>query len=475
VSREETAVTPRIGLGLARVTVATPNRRIDVALPDNALVAELLPHLVRHAGEDIVDSGDAHSGWALRRATGALVEPTRNLMVQGVRDGEVLQLVPRRVDWPELAYDDVVEMIANGARRTGRSWGSAATRRCGIAFGVAIFALGLVAIAFSGPPWSLPGGAALGVAAALTLAGVVVSRAFGDAVAGGAVAGAALPYAFLGGALVVAPRGIGLSGLGASNLLLGSAALLAGSVLGYTGVAAVRWLFMAGVEASAAAMIGAAFCLGGMSRSGAAALTLTIVIGLLPGYPLIAGWLGKLPVPELPDRPEDILQDRPVPTRSGVFATVARATELLTGMLLSAAVVGAVAMVFLVLDGGLTSLLLTGSGAAALLLRARLFPATQQRIPLLVSGAFGFALLAFGALVRTHPGGGRLLVLLVIVLVGAAVLGAGLLYSRRTPTPYVGRIADFVDVLAIMALIPLASAVIGVFSAIQAMFASFGG
>jgi hypothetical protein len=144
-------------------------------------------------------------------------------------------------------------------------------------------------------------------------------------------------------------------------------------------------------------------------------------------------------------------------------------------MLLSAAVVGAVAMVFLVLDGGLTSLLLTGSGAAALLLRARLFPATQQRIPLLVSGTFGFALLAFGALVRAHPGGGRLLVLLVIVLAGAAVLGAGLLYSRRTPTPYVGRIADLVDVLAIMALIPLASAVTGVFSTIQAMFASFGG
>src|SRR5262245_11435869 len=164
-----------------------------------------MPHLLRHAGEDIADSGESHAGWALRRATGALIEPTRNLMVQGVRDGEVLHLVPRRVDWPELAYDDVVEMIANGARRTGRSWGGPATRRSGLAFGAATFALGLAVVALSGPPWALPAGAALGVAAGLAIAGMVLSRAVGDASAGGAVAGAALPYAFAGGALVVAP------------------------------------------------------------------------------------------------------------------------------------------------------------------------------------------------------------------------------------------------------------------------------
>jgi type VII secretion integral membrane protein EccD len=471
---EEITVTPRIGLGLARVTVATPKRRIDVALPDNAIVAELLPHLLRHAGEDLADSGEAPSGWVLRRTTGALIEPTRNLTVQGVRDGEVLQLVPRRFDWPELAYDDVVEMIANGARRTGRSWGGPATRRAGLAFGSATFMLGLVAVLLAGPPWGAAAGAALGVATALGVAGLVLSRAVGDATAGGTLAGAALPYAFAGGALAIAPAGAGLTSLGAANLLLGSAALLVFSIFGYTGAAAVRWLFMAGLEVSLTGIIASSLCLAGMSTAGAAAFALTLVIGLLPGYPLIASWLGKLPVPELPDRPEDILEDRPVPKRAGVFAAVARATELLTGMLLSAAVVGAVTILMLVADGHTTSLLLAGSASAALLLRARLFPATQQRVPLLVSGAFGVALLVFGGLVRAETGGGRLLVLLLILIIGAAALTAGLLYSRKSPTPYVGRIADITDVVAIMALIPLASGVIGVYSSIQALFASFG-
>ena len=145
------------------------------------------------------------------------------------------------------------------------------------------------------------------------------------------------------------------------------------------------------------------------------------------------------------------------------------------GTISTSGVAGAEAVTIAWGDGGTTSLLLAGSASAALLLRARLFPASQQRIPLLVSGAFGIGLLVFGALLRSAPGPGRLLVLLVILAIGAAALTAGVLYSRRTPTPYVGRIADIADVVAIMALIPLACGVIGVYASIQALFASFGG
>ncbi|MFF5229330.1 type VII secretion integral membrane protein EccD [Dactylosporangium sp. NPDC000521] len=466
-------MTPRIGIGLARVTVATPKRRIDVALPDSAIVAELLPHLLRHAGEDLGDT-DHNSGWVLRRATGALVEPARNLTVQGVRDGEILHLVPGRADWPELAYDDVVEVIANGARRTGRSWSGPATRRGGITFGVVTFTLGVLAIALSGPPWTIPAAVAGGIALVLAIAGLVVARALGDAPAGGAVAGAALPYAFAAGALAVVPDGIGVTGLGATSVLLGSAALLAVSVLGYVGTAAVRWLFMAGLEVGIVGIIAGLLVLAGMPAAGSAAFALTLVIGLLPGYPLIASWLGKLPVPTLPDKPEDILVDQPVPKRAGVFAAVARATELLTGMLLASAVVGAVTIVMLGVDGRTTSILLAASASAALLLRARLFPAARQRVPLLAGGAFGVAVLLLGLVLRTDPGGGRLLVLPALLLVGGAIVAAGLIYSRRTPTPYIGRIADITDVVAIVALIPLACGVIGVYGSIQALFASFG-
>ncbi|GAA4728269.1 type VII secretion integral membrane protein EccD [Phytohabitans rumicis] len=473
---EVTSVTAPGGLSLARVTVAAPKRRMDVALPDNLIVAELLPHLLRHAGDDLGDTGERHGGWVLRRATGAILEPTRNLSVQGVRDGELLHLAPRRDDWPELAYDDVVEVIASGARRAGHSWGEAATRRCGLAVTSAILGAGLVVLVMSGPSWPGPAGVALGVATVLAVLGILLSRALSDAGAGAVVAASGLPYAFAGGALLAAPSDIALSRLGSPSLLLGSAALLVFSIIGYAGVAAVQRLFMAGLATSLAGLLGALICFAGASPAGAAAVTLTTVIGLLPSYPLISSSLGRLPVPELPDRPEAILEDRPVPKRSDVFAAVARATELLTGLNLAAAVTGVVTIAFLVAEDGTTAgNLLVFSAAVAMLLRARLFALPQQRVPLLVSGIIGLGLLLFSFAVDADSAGGRLLVLAVVVVVAAAVLAAGLVYSRRSPSPYLGRAADIIDVLAIMALIPLACGVIGLFGAIQGLFASIGG
>ncbi|OLB75115.1 MAG: type VII secretion integral membrane protein EccD [Actinobacteria bacterium 13_2_20CM_2_71_6] len=424
-------MTAPVGLGLARVTVAAPKRRIDVALPDSALVAELLPHLLRHAGEELADEGEEHGGWTLRRATGGELEPTRSLAVQGVRDGEVLHLAPRRLDWPELAYDDVVEVIASSARRVGRSWGNAATRRCALAVTSALFGLGVVNLLLSGPPWLAPGAAALGFAAVL-------------------------------------------GSLGAPHLLVGSAALVVFGVAGSVGVAAAQRVFIAGAGTGIAGGLAALLCLFGMGPAGAAAVVVTLAISLLPGYPLAASWLGKLPVPPLPERPEEIMEDRPAPRRSVVFAAVARSHELLSGMLLATAVVSAAGTVVLVLNRSGAGELLALSAALALLLRGRLFPTPVQRVPLLVSGLAGLALLTFGMILRGSPGPARLVPLVLVATAAALVLTAGLMASRRAPSPYVGRVADIVDVLAIMALIPLACAVAGVFHAVQGLFASVG-
>jgi type VII secretion integral membrane protein EccD len=449
---------------------------MDVALPDNMLVGELLPYLLRHAGDGLGDDGERHGGWVLRRATGTVLEPNRNLAVQGVRDGEILHLAPRRVNWPELAYDDVVEVIASGARQGSRTWGNAATRRSGLAVSCALLALGLVVVVLSGPPWPLPAGLATGIATVLAVAGVVAARAFGDAVAGVVAAASGLPYALLGGAFLALPNDAALTDVSAPNLLLGSAVLLFYSVLGYVGVAAVQRLFMAGFAVGAAGVLAAGLCLAGMSPTAAAAITLTVVIGMLPAYPLVASWIGRLPVPQLPDRPEGILEDRPVPRRADVFAAVFRANELLTGMLLAAAVTGVAAMAFLLViaDRVAAGTLLSVTGALALLLRGRLFPAVWQRIPLLVGGAAGLALLVVGVALDAR-GGVALLYLVALVVVAALVYAAGLRFSRGKPSPYVGRLADIADVLAILALTPLACAVAGLYGAVQGLFASMGG
>jgi type VII secretion integral membrane protein EccD len=468
---EETNVTAPASIGLARLTVSTQRGRLDIALPENLPVAELLPHILRHAGEGVADDGEKHGGWVLRQTTGVALNSARSLAAQGVRDGVVLHLAPTREQWPEPEYDDVVEIIASGSRRTGRSWGKVATRWCGLTVTAVVLGLGLIGVLTAGPPWPAPGGFAVGFAALAMLVALVLSRAYADAVAGAVVGGCALAYAAAGGFLVTGPP-VTIGRLGAPQVLFGGTALLVFGIVGYVGVAALGRLYVAAIAIGAIGAFAAALCYLGMSATGAGAAALTIAIGLLPGYPVISVWLGKLPIPALPERPEEMLVDRPVPKRSGVFTAVTRTHEILTGLLLAAAVVSGVGFVVLVRDGSMVALALAIVAAVALLLRARLFPTPWQRIPLIISGLTGAALFA-SACVRALPHGARLVALLVVVgAVAALVLAAALSLDRRAPSPYLRRFSDIFDVLSILALVPLAGAVVGLYQALQGLFAS---
>jgi hypothetical protein len=77
-----------------------------------------------------------------------------------------------------------------------------------------------------------------------------------------------------------------------------------------------------------------------------------------------------------------------------VFAAVARTEEMLTGMLIGHAMLATMAAMVLVASGGLAGRLLVAVSAAALLLRSRLFVTVRQRVPLVVAGIAGFAVLA---------------------------------------------------------------------------------
>jgi type VII secretion integral membrane protein EccD len=463
-----------IGVGLARVTVATPTRRIDVALPETVALGELLPHLLRHAGEGLADEGPQHGGWALRRSTGGLLDAKRSLAMQAVRDGEVLHLVPRRAEWPELAYDDVVDVIASGSRRAERSWGRPATRRCALALVAVVLNLGLIGVVRAQAPWTTPGGIALGFAAILLAVGVVLARAAGDAGAGAVVAGCAIGYAAVGGFVLVGPNDRHPLDFGAPQVALGAVAVLLVGVLGYIGVAAYAQVFVAAIATGLLAAIGALLCLAGMAPAGAAAVALTIALGGLPGYPLLSAWLGRMPMPELPERAEEMLEDRPMPRRSAVFAAASRSHQLLNGLLLAASVITVVCTGILLARPSSWGVLLAGVGTAAILLRARLFPTPRQRVPMLVSGTIATGLLVYGAI----DGGSRttdmLTWLVVVSVVGGLILAAGLAYSKASPSPYLGRISDILDVVAIMALLPLACGVVGLYQSLQGIFAGVG-
>jgi hypothetical protein len=128
-------------------------------------------------------------------------------------------------------------------------------------------------------------------------------------------------------------------------------------------------------------------------------------------------------------------------------------------------VLAAGAFLVLAASGSLSSRILTAVSAAALLLRSRLFVTLRQRVPLVVGGLIGTFTLGTGLLWRADA------MLLTALTVGVLILAiitvvAGATYSRKPPSPYLGRAADLIDTLVVVSVIPVACAVVGLYDAV---------
>jgi type VII secretion integral membrane protein EccD len=448
---------------LTRITVASPQRRVDLALPADVPLAELLPDLLQRAGDGLADQGQQHGGWVLHRFGGARIAATESMAAAGVRDGEVLHLLPARTGWPEPEYDDVVDEIAVRSRRLGARWSGATTRIAAVLAAGAVLLVGLVSIGGAGAP-------VLGLAAVLLGAGVLASRAYGEPLVGVALSAYSLPAAFVGGLHL-----LGVGSLTPSHLIVATTALVVWAVAGALGAGGVPpesgrstaagglWIFVGGAAAgllgSTAAMLATAT---DAARAAAVLLVAAVAGGALA--PSLAIRLGRLPLPVVtlpPGADPVVLGARP--DRDRVLAAVARSDAMLTGLLLGVAV-AATGGAWVLRDAGPAALALTLVAGLALLLRARLLVTVRQRAPLLAGGT---AMLLMPFATGAVPLGRLAVPVLAVVVVGLAA--AGVRYRRRAPSPYLGRAADIVEVLCLISVIPLAAGVLDLYAAMRGL------
>lgn len=454
--------------GLVRVTIAAPQRRMDLAMPERAPMAELLPTVLRHAGESLADDGVGDGGWVLRRPDGTEIDGSRALGAHRVRDGEVLHLVPRTQEWPELEYDDLVDAIASGAGRTGRMWSPRTTRRAGLAAcGVAV-ALALMAVLRAGPPWSAPGLVSLVMAVVLVACGAAMASAFGDSAAGAVIAAYGLVPAFLGAAMSLAGE-LPPTQFGAPQFLAGFAALLLTAVLGYVGVTDGAAVFAGAASLGLfGAVLSWAALPGVLGPAGAAGVVAGLMLIFSPLFGPLAIRIGRLPMPVLPRNAADLVRDDPQPPRHAVYAAVLRADGLLTGLIVGASIVAMVCQVLLALQGSTSAVILLLILASGFCLRARLYPAIRQRVPILCAGITGAGCLVAGPLMSSDA---NLLAVVVPILIVAAagVLALGLVYSRRPPSAYFGRYAELLEVVVVLATVPVVVSLLGLFGFVRGL------
>jgi type VII secretion integral membrane protein EccD len=451
---------PAIASDICRVTVIGPRRRVDIALPAQVQFADLFPTVARFSGLDHSDLVREPGGWVLQRLGYPPFDLSATPASEGLLDGELIYLRPKATEMPPMTSDDVADEIAGVHDGPGR-WASADARRVGIGAGALALLAGVVVIARSGPPWTVPTIVAGAVAALLLITAGAVSRAAGDATAGILIGYASLPYAFLAGlaagtADTTGHAGHALTAAGALGMGAGFALVMLAAVVAMASVARGVPHF-SGVAVAALFGVGAAglaYADPSMRAAGAAALVVTPALALTPLIPWSAFRIAGLAMPRVPASPEDLRDDAVLAPQPDIRSRAVAADRAVTGAVCGLGLIGGGAEIVLGFSHGALAATMASVLACALLLQSRVFRGRAQRLWLLIPGYGGLAWLTIAS--------GRLVTVAALIAGAGLVVGVGSWLQGHRPSPFWGRAADMVDVLLIISLIPLALGVAGV-------------
>jgi ESX secretion system protein EccD len=463
-------MSPAGGVDVCRITVVAPHKRVDLALPGYVPFAELFPAVARYAGLDKAAGGDAAGGWVLQRLGQPPFPLDASPHQAGLRDGELIYLNPRQAQLPELAFDDVADVIATGVGSRPDRWGPADARRVTLGAGALGLLSGAAALALSGPPWILPAIAA-GALAVLLLAGAAVaSRAAGDAAASVVLGWTAIPYAFLAGLLGPA-RSASLAHLGVLEVIAGFAAALLAATVAAVAISEGAAVFYGAVGAAVLGAGGAAadYSLGHMGIAGVAAVTAAVALALTPLIPAVAFRLARLTLPPVPRDADELRRDTLTMHGANILQHTAAADRAVTGAVSGIAMVAGAAEAALAFTHGWLPRLMCAVLGCALLLRARVFRGRAQRLWLQMPGYGGLAVLAM-ATALAAPQHKIVTMILPMLAAGAAILiVAAIWLPGHRVSPFWGRAAEIVDMMLVISLIPLALAVTGLFGYIRGL------
>lgn len=213
---------------LLRISVQSEGRRLDVGVPAQLPLIELMPGFAKSLG--VLDPSMTHAGYALHRSDGTVLEAGRTAAEQGVQDGELLTLARGGLLAQPRVYDDIVEAVLDATTEQHRPWTPQDNARTALAASLTLLGICGVLLLASGP--TLGVGALVAGSGAIVLVAVaaVVAR-LGQPEAGNALALAAGAFGAIAGYLAVAGMqplwGWPLAAAGLGALIVGAAGLAA--------------------------------------------------------------------------------------------------------------------------------------------------------------------------------------------------------------------------------------------------------
>jgi type VII secretion integral membrane protein EccD len=433
--------------------------------------AELFPTILRHAGDDLANVGLGHGGWVLQRLDEPPLDPSTTPNQAGLRDGQVVYLRPGMSQLPEMAFDDVADVVATGVNERPDRWRPEYARRVGVGVGAAALVMGSVLPLLSGPSWGVPAILAGTIGVLLLVAGVTLSRAVGDGVAGSVIGLVALPYAFVAGLLGPATSTTTLRHFGAPQLIAGFAAVLVVAVIAAFAIADGVPTFLGAAFAAFMGTIGTAVALfyDGVSAGGVAAVTVAVTLALTPLIPTLAFRMARVTLPPVPTSADDLRRDTMMVDGQVVLGRTRRADRFVTAMAVGISLVGLVGELALAFTGGWAAPVVCAVTAVTLMLRSRIFRGRAQRLWFLLSGFAGLIMLAIGQSLHATDQVTRVIVLVALVAGAIVVVAIGSWLPGNRPSPFWARAAEIVEILFIVALVVLAPGVLGLYDHIRGL------
>ncbi|WP_405576360.1 type VII secretion integral membrane protein EccD [Streptomyces sp. NBC_01092] len=457
--------------GLCRLTVRAPSRIIDLAVPADVPVADLLPTVLRYAGENLEENGLDHGGWVLQRLGRPALDGEGTLETLELRDGEVLYLRPYSDELPEVRLDDLVDGIATVTRDRQHQWSPEASRR--LLRGLVVLALvtGLVVLAWAGGPVGLRVITAA-VSGVLLLAGAAsASRAVGDTAVGATLGFMAVPYLMLAGWLL--PGG-DISGPNAhhmvgARLLAAAAAGAGGAALAAVAVGTQVAVFLAAALVAVAAGTAGAVMIGFDLPLAAASAAVGALLVIFGGFvPAISFKLAGMRMPALPTNAQQLQEDiDPYDPRDVTTRTV-RAGEWMTALYGATGAICVGCLTALLAQAELPEVLTASVLTALLLLHGRGMVNVWQRLALVLPGAWGLILLAL-AWAKEHAPHEGLVVVAALLMVTALLAVASWTVPGRRIVPHWGRAAELLQSVLAISLLPLTLWTLGVYGALRAL------
>ncbi|MFH8466951.1 type VII secretion integral membrane protein EccD [Streptomyces sp. NPDC017991] len=459
---------------LCRLTVRAPSVSVDLAVPADVPVADLLPTLLRYVGEEAEEAGLDHAGWVLQQLGDAPLDEETTLAHAGLSDGAVLYLRPHTEALPEARLDDLVDGIADTAGRRLNTWHPEAARALLVGTAAATVVAALALVLWPGTPNSgFSRVAYAAVTGLLLLAGAgSASRAVGDRLSATALGLLVAPCLALAGWLL--PGG-DLTGADArqvvgARLLAAGAAGAGGAVLALAATAVgAPALFATAVVSVATAIAGGLIGYTGLAVQASVGLVATVVALAAGAVAPFAFKLAGMRLPSLPSSAAQLQEGIEPYAGDEVAERTMLAGRWVTALFAATGVIALAALVVLTEHPNLPETLTALGLTLLLLLHCRGLVHISQRLTLAVPGVLGLLLLA-RAWATDHDGTGRAVVFAVLLGAAAAFVIAAWTVPGRRVLPYWGRAAELAHTGFAVALLPLALWAAGLFGWLRGLF-----